>query len=195
MCHIQVCKIFLSVKVKIYEQKLELSPCKRFLDPERSEPDCWVVVPALGDQLAQLPQQLRAVPPRRHLGPRARHAHHLNKEKIVSNLVKIFVREARKIFQEHEKYLRYSEADLPGACPRSWGHWAHTGSRAAGSRHTEQSAEEEEVSDEIVQQIGDVTLSPVRVLLVISHSTRPNAYMSAALKDSILDLLSVSSST
>ena len=116
-----------SVKVKIYEQKLELSPCKRFLDPERSEPDCWVVVPALRDQLAQLPQQLRAVPPRRHLGPRARHAHHLNKEKIVSNLVKIFIR----------------EADLLGACPRSWGRWAHTGSRAAGSRHTEQSAEEE----------------------------------------------------
>ena len=138
-------KIFITVKVKIYKQKLELSPCKRFLDPERCEPDSGVVVPALGDQLAQLPQQLRAVPPRRHLGPRARHAHHLIKEQIyvVSKLVKIFVREARKIFQEHEKYLRYSEADLPGACPRSWGHWAHTGSRAAGSRHTEQSAEEE----------------------------------------------------
>ena len=73
-------KIFITVKVKIYKQKLELSPCKRFLDPERCEPDSGVVVPALGDQLAQLPQQLRAVPPRRHLGPRARHAHHLNKE-------------------------------------------------------------------------------------------------------------------
>ena len=128
-------KKILCVKVKIYKQKLELSPCKRFLDPERSEPDCWVVVPALRDQLAQLPQQLRAVPPRRHLGPRPRHAHHLHKEKIVSNLVKIFIR----------------EADLPGACPRSWGRWAHTGSRAAGSRHTEQSAEEEEVSGDIVQ--------------------------------------------
>ena len=68
------------------------------------------------------------------------------KRNIVSKLVKIFVREARKIFQEHEKKNIlgiHSEADLPGACPRSWGHWAHTGSRAAGSRHTEQSAEEE----------------------------------------------------
>ena len=56
------------------------------------------------------------------------------------------MREARKIFQEHEKKNIlgiHSEAALPGACPRSWGHWAHTGSRAAGSRHTEQSAEEE----------------------------------------------------
>ena len=39
------------------------------------------------------------------------------------------------------------------------------------------------------------TFSPVRVRLVISQSTRPNAYMSAALKDSMLDLLRVSSST
>ena len=65
------------------------------------------------------------------------------KRNIVSKL--------KYLFEKHEKYFRstknilgiHSEADLPGACLRSWGHWAHTGSRAAGSRYTGKSAEDE----------------------------------------------------
>ena len=39
------------------------------------------------------------------------------------------------------------------------------------------------------------TFSVVRVLLATSHTTRPKAYMSAALNDSKLDLFRVSSKT
>ena len=41
----------------------------------------------------------------------------------------------------------------------------------------------------------ELTFSVVRVLLATSQTTRPKAYMSAALNDSKLDLFSVSSNT
>ena len=65
----------LSVHVQVEHITLELG--QRLLDPEGGEPHPGVSVPTLRHQLGQPPEQLRAVPPRRHIGPGARDTHNL----------------------------------------------------------------------------------------------------------------------
>ena len=67
-----------SVRAEVEHVALELG--QGLLDPEGGEPDPGVLVPALRHELGQAAQQLRAVPPCRHLWPRARHTHNLSEQ-------------------------------------------------------------------------------------------------------------------
>ena len=64
-----------SMHVQVEHVALELG--QRLLDPEGGEPHPGVSVPTLRHQLGQAPEQLRAVPPRRHIGPSSRDTHNL----------------------------------------------------------------------------------------------------------------------